>query len=171
MVYWAKYFYWSLKKNSAKTFFLRPCRRCCYELNNLFLRTPISIGNGTGPYLFRNFGIETCPGLRVTDLTPYALSCGVLLLWSALVCDFTLFVTLLAKRIICAPIHSFHKMQNAMLILSHDSQERIAQELLLRQIFSLSTYLSLALSLSALSALSVSRALSSLSLSHSTCGS
>ena len=50
--------------------------------------------------------------LRVTDLIPAAVSCGVLLLWSALSCGvrgFTLFVTLLAKRITCAQIHSFHK--------------------------------------------------------------
>ena len=32
-------------------------------------------------------------------------------------------------------IHYFHKMQNAMLILSQDTQKRIAQESLLRQTF------------------------------------
>ena len=69
--------------------------------------------------------------LRVTYLIPYGLSCGVILLWSVLSCgvwDFTLFVTLLAKRITCARLHYFHKMQNAMLILSQDTQERTAQK-------------------------------------------
>ena len=47
----------------------------------------------------------------------------------------TLFVALLAKRITCAQLHYFHKMQNAMLILNQDIQERIAQDSLLRQIF------------------------------------
>ena len=42
--------------------------------------------------------------LRITDLIPYALSCRVLLLWSALSCgvwDFALFVTLLEKWRTC----------------------------------------------------------------------
>ena len=46
----------------------------------------------------------------------------------------TTFVTILAKRITCAQLHYFYEMQNAVLILSQDTQERIAQESLLRQI-------------------------------------
>ena len=61
-----------------------------------------------------------------TDLIPDTLSCGgVLLLWSMRL--HILFVTLLAKQITCARLHYFHKMQNAMPILSQDTQERIAQ--------------------------------------------
>ena len=93
--------------------------------------------------------------MRVTDLIPYALSCGVLLLWSARLelwsVNFTLFVTILAKRITCARLHYFHKMQNAMLILSQDTQKRIAQKSLLR-IVDVSLSLSLACSLSFLRA-------------------
>ena len=71
------------------------------------------------------------------------MSCGVR--------EFTLtFVTFLAKRITCAQLHYFHKTQNAVLILSRDSQERIAQESLLRQII-LFRLLSLSRSLALLS--------------------
>ena len=69
--------------------------------------------------------------LRVTNLIFDALSFGgLLLLWSALRCGVLmrlhiLFITLLAKRITCAQLHYFYKMQNAMLILSHKTQERI----------------------------------------------
>ena len=35
--------------------------------------------------------------------------------------------TLLAKRVTCPQIHCFHKMQNAMLILSQSTKERITQ--------------------------------------------
>ena len=38
-----------------------------------------------------------------------------------------LFDTLLAKRVTCAQLHYFHKLQNAVLIFSQDTQERIAQ--------------------------------------------
>ena len=43
-------------------------------------------------------------------------------------CEFhILFVTLLTKRTTCAQLHYFHKMQNAVLILSQVTQERIAR--------------------------------------------
>ena len=35
---------------------------------------------------WRTIQFENRPKLRVTDLIPYALNCGVLLLWSALSC-------------------------------------------------------------------------------------
>ena len=94
-----------------------------------------SIASNTG-----RFAVAKCSKqLRVTDMIPDALSCGgVLLQWYALCCgvwDFKLFVTLLAKRITCAQLHYFRKIQNAVLILSQDTRERNAQKLLLRQIF------------------------------------
>ena len=48
-----------------------------------------------------------------------------------------LFVTLPAKLSTCAQLHYFHKMQNAMLILSQDTQERIAQNCSCDKSFSL----------------------------------
>ena len=114
--------------------------------------------------LFLGLHVAGLYQLRVTDLIPDALSCGgVLLPWSALSCgvwEFTVFVTLLAKRITCAQLHCFHKMQNSMLILSQDTQERITQKSLLRIVDasfsrSLALFHSLELAISVVLALSL----------------
>ena len=74
-----------------------------------------------------------------------------------------LFVTLIAKRVTCAQLHYFHKMQISMLILSQDTQERIAQNHSCDKSFSFGFSFSRSL---ALLSRSISRALSSLSLSR-----
>ena len=93
----------------------------------------------------------------VTDLIPVrdylwkAVECSCCG-WSALwlwVWDLAFFVTLLAEWVTCAELRYFHKIQNTMLILSQDTQDWIAQESLLRQIF-LSRILFLSFSRSAL---------------------
>ena len=119
--------------------------------------------------LFLGLHVAGLYQLRVTDLIPDALSCGgVLLPWSALrrgVWDFTLLVTLIAKWITCARLHYFHKMQNAMLILSQNTQERIAQKSFLRIVdVSLSRSLALFHSLELTSSLAVALLLCSHSL-------
>ena len=85
-----------------------------------------------------------------------ALAVECLELWSMRL--HILSVTLLAKRITCAQLHYFHKMQNAVPILSQDTQERIVQSRSCDKSFSFDFSFSR-------SALSVSRALSPASLS------
>ena len=77
--------------------------------------------------------------LRVTDLIPDVISCGVLFLWSEdgvpelWSVRLHVFVALLPKRITFTHLHYyFYKIQNAVLILSQGRPENIAQEPLLQ---------------------------------------
>ena len=96
----------------------------------------------------------------ITDLIPDAVSYAVLLLLSALhiccgVWDFT-FLHYLShfsqNESLALKLQYFHKMQNAVLVLSQETKERIAEESILRHAnLSLSTSLSLGLLLCSLS--------------------
>ena len=80
------------------------------------------------PYVFQQLEIHTI--LRVTDLIPDATSCGVLLLWSALSvveCETSHYCHTSCEMNHLHSIQYFHKMQNAVLILSQEAKERIAE--------------------------------------------
>ena len=127
----------------VRTIITRPTRRCLSStisrsdrINILGERRTICQGHVK---FWRAKPMHSRYKLCVTDLILDTFSCEVFLLWSALhscgVRDF-IFITLLAKRVTCAQLHCFHKMQNVMLILSLKTQRRE----LLRTACSLSRY-------------------------------